>query len=82
MDGGSISFSNDLIVLISIYDKGCDASILLDGSNTEKAAGANTGVGPFDLIDRCKTSLEQKCPGVVSCADIIVIATRVAVSLV
>ncbi|KMT05465.1 hypothetical protein BVRB_7g175910 [Beta vulgaris subsp. vulgaris] len=63
------------------FVRGCDASILLDGSNTEKAAGANTGVGPFDLIDKCKTSLEQKCPGVVSCADIIVIATRVAVSL-
>lgn len=65
-----------------MYKKGCDASILLDGSNNEKSAPANTGVGPFDLIDACKTSLEQKCPGVVSCADIIVIATRAAVFLV
>ncbi|KAL2899407.1 Peroxidase 57 [Bienertia sinuspersici] len=63
------------------FVRGCDASILLDGNNSEKAASANTGVDGFQLIDACKASLEEKCPGVVSCADIIVIATRVAVFL-
>ena len=65
-----------------MYEKGCDASILLDGSNSEKTDGSNASVRGYELIDACKASLEKKCPGVVSCADIIVIATRVAVFLV
>uniref|UniRef100_A0A803LD05 peroxidase n=1 Tax=Chenopodium quinoa TaxID=63459 RepID=A0A803LD05_CHEQI len=63
------------------FVRGCDASILLDGRDSEKVASGNIGVGPYDLIDACKESVEQICPGVVSCADIIVIATRVAVFL-
>lgn len=63
------------------FVRGCDASILLDGTNTEKTAGPNGSVRGYDLIDSCKLALEQKCPGVVSCADIIVIATRVSVYL-
>ncbi|XP_021716759.1 peroxidase 57-like [Chenopodium quinoa] len=60
---------------------GCDASILLDGSNAEKNAPSNGSVRGYELIDACKAKLEQVCPGLVSCADIIVIATRVAVAL-
>lgn len=60
-------------------EKGCDASILLDGTTSEKTAGANGSVRDYELIDACKVVLEQKCPKLVSCADIIVIATRVAV---
>ncbi|XP_057521804.1 peroxidase 44-like [Amaranthus tricolor] len=63
------------------FVRGCDASILLDGSNSEKTDGSNASVRGYELIDACKASLEKKCPGVVSCADIIVIATRVAVFL-
>jgi len=62
--------------------KGCDASILLDGSDTEKTAGPNGSVRGYNLVDSCKNTLEKNCPGVVSCADIIVIATRVSVFLV
>ncbi|RRT58290.1 hypothetical protein B296_00022942 [Ensete ventricosum] len=61
--------------------KGCDASILLDGSGTEKTARPNLSVRGYDLIDQAKAALESKCPGVVSCADIIVVATRDAVVL-
>ncbi|XP_062205759.1 peroxidase 57-like [Phragmites australis] len=60
---------------------GCDASILLDGSNTEKTAVQNSGIFGYDHIDDIKTALENKCPGVVSCADIIVAATRDAVAM-
>lgn len=67
-----------MIILFSI-EKGCDASILLDGTTSEKTAGANGSVRDYELIDACKVALEQKCPKLVSCADIIVIATRVAV---
>lgn len=63
--------------------KGCDASILLDGGNaTEKAAIPNLSVRGYELIDAAKSAAEAFCPGVVSCADIIVMATRDAVALV
>ncbi|OMO90325.1 Plant peroxidase [Corchorus capsularis] len=60
---------------------GCDASILLDGPNSEKTAPQNRGLGAFVLIDRIKTVLESRCPGVVSCADILNLATRDAVHM-
>jgi peroxidase len=61
--------------------QGCDASILLDGPNTEKTAPQNNGIFGYDLIDDIKDTLEKACPGVVSCADIIVAATRDAVGM-
>lgn len=60
---------------------GCDASILLDGPNTEKTAPENSGIFGYDLIDDVKAALERVCPGVVSCADIIIAATRDAVGM-
>ncbi|KAJ4723559.1 Peroxidase [Melia azedarach] len=60
---------------------GCDASILLDGPDTEKTAPQNLGLGAFVLIDKIKEVLEQRCPGVVSCADILNLATRDAVHM-
>lgn len=62
--------------------QGCDASILLDGPSSEKKAGANASVRGYELIDEIKAALEKACPGVVSCADIIVAATRDTVVLV
>ncbi|XP_042488308.1 peroxidase 60-like [Macadamia integrifolia] len=63
------------------FVRGCDASILLDGSNSEKTSGTNSNVRGFQLIDIIKAALEKACPGVVSCADIIVLATRDAVNM-
>ncbi|KAJ4846694.1 putative peroxidase 61 [Turnera subulata] len=60
---------------------GCDASVLLDGPNTEKAAPQNWGLGAFVVIDKIKTVLEDRCPGVVSCADILNLATRDALHM-
>lgn len=62
--------------------QGCDASVLLDGPNSEKTAPQNYGLGGFVFIDKVKSVLEQRCPGVVSCADILNLAARDAVHLV
>ncbi|KAG8092606.1 hypothetical protein GUJ93_ZPchr0012g21597 [Zizania palustris] len=70
------------LIFHDCFVEGCDASILLDGPNTEKTAPQNNGVFGYDLIDDIKNTLEAACPGVVSCADIIVAATRDAVGMV
>lgn len=66
----------------SIFIQGCDASILLDGPNTEKKAKQNSGLDGFILIDKIKTVVEQRCPRAVSCSDILNLATRDAAHLV
>ncbi|XP_071703718.1 probable peroxidase 26 [Rutidosis leptorrhynchoides] len=58
---------------------GCDASILLDGDNTEKTSPKNRGLGAFVVIDKVKKVIEARCPGAVSCSDILNIATRDAI---
>ncbi|XP_028780084.1 probable peroxidase 26 [Neltuma alba] len=60
---------------------GCDASVLLDGPNSEKKAPQNRGLAGFVVIDKIKTVLEDRCPGVVSCADILHLAARDALQL-
>ncbi|XWS39705.1 hypothetical protein CRYUN_Cryun18bG0077900 [Craigia yunnanensis] len=50
---------------------GCDASILIDGPDSEKQAPPNLGVRGYEVIDDAKAQLEATCPGVVSCADIL-----------
>ncbi|XP_076915047.1 peroxidase N1-like [Bidens hawaiensis] len=58
------------------FVNGCDASILLDGNLSEKTAATNLRLRGFDVIDAAKSMLETVCPGVVSCADILALATR------
>ncbi|KAL4301769.1 hypothetical protein GQ457_10G019520 [Hibiscus cannabinus] len=58
------------------FIQGCDASILIDGPNTEKSAPPNLSIGGYEVIDDAKTQLEAACPGVVSCADIVALAAR------
>ncbi|XP_048324943.2 peroxidase N1 [Ziziphus jujuba] len=60
---------------------GCDASILIDGPNTEKTAGPNLNLRGYEVINDAKSRLEAVCPGTVSCADILSLATRDAVVL-
>ncbi|KAK4254285.1 hypothetical protein QN277_009688 [Acacia crassicarpa] len=63
------------------FVKGCDASVLVAGSGTERTAGANGGLRGFEVIDDAKTQLEAACPGVVSCADVLALAARDSVVL-
>ncbi|CAI5527360.1 unnamed protein product [Closterium sp. Naga37s-1] len=65
-------------------NKGCDGSILLKstaGNQAEMDAPPNLSLHGYDIIDRIKEAVEAKCPGVVSCADIVTLASRDAVKL-
>ncbi|KAJ8428117.1 hypothetical protein Cgig2_000889 [Carnegiea gigantea] len=83
-------FSNDSTILPALlrmqfhdcFVHGCDASILIDGPETEKTAGPNLSVRGYEFIDALKAAVEEQCPGMVSCADIIAIATKEVLKLV
>ncbi|XP_010526272.1 PREDICTED: probable peroxidase 26 [Tarenaya hassleriana] len=69
------------LVYSDCFVSGCDASILLEGPDSERTAPQNRGLGGFIMIDKIKQVLEQRCPGVVSCADILNLATRDALHM-
>ncbi|XP_071687841.1 peroxidase 19 [Rutidosis leptorrhynchoides] len=65
------------------FVQGCDGSILISskpGSKelAEKDAQDNKEIPEeaFDSIEQAKAMVESKCPGVVSCADILALAAR------
>ncbi|KAL2933766.1 Peroxidase 3 [Bienertia sinuspersici] len=65
------------------FVRGCDGSVLLDSTpnfQSEKEAIPNRGLSGFDVINEIKATLENECPEIVSCADILTLATRDAVS--
>ncbi|CAM6050068.1 unnamed protein product [Sphagnum compactum] len=73
------------LLRISFHDcfvQGCDASNLIKSTPTNTAeldALPNLTLHGMVLIDTAKAAVEEACPGIVSCADIISLATRDAV---
>ncbi|CAK9164113.1 unnamed protein product [Ilex paraguariensis] len=67
------------------FVQGCDGSILLDDTSSfrgEQTAGPNNkSIRGLNVIERIKSKVEDVCPGVVSCADIVAIAARDSVVL-
>jgi peroxidase len=74
---------NELIIYIL---QGADASTLiaLPTEDAEKDSSDNQSLAGdgFDTVIKAKEAVEEACPGVVSCADILALATSCAIELV
>ncbi|GAB4854809.1 Peroxidase 63 [Ancistrocladus abbreviatus] len=76
------------LFLHDCFVSGCDGSILITSTRpfniAERDADINLSLpgDGFDVIVRAKTALELACPGVVSCSDILAVATRDLVTMV
>ncbi|RVW24205.1 Peroxidase 71 [Vitis vinifera] len=70
-----------LIAMAAQLAQGCNASILITGSSTERIVGPNSLLRGYEVVDDAKTRLEAACLGVVSCADILALVTRDSVLL-
>ncbi|XP_020096412.1 peroxidase 7 [Ananas comosus] len=56
--------------------RGCDGSVLVNTTGSERYAKASKTLRGFDVIDDIKAELEDKCPKTVSCADILTAVAR------
>ncbi|KAH6827099.1 Peroxidase superfamily protein [Perilla frutescens var. hirtella] len=66
------------------FVRGCDGSVLINSTTNnqaEKDGPPNLSLRGYGSVDRVKTAVEKKCPGVVSCADILALVARDATLL-
>ncbi|GMN66008.1 hypothetical protein TIFTF001_035079 [Ficus carica] len=68
-----------------MYIQGCDASICFDNTDTivseKQSRSSNNSIRGFAVVDDIKTALKNACPGIISCADILAIASEESVHL-
>ncbi|XP_062208528.1 peroxidase 19-like [Phragmites australis] len=77
------------------FVEGCDASILIAPTADARGTAArapkverdveenkNLSQEAFDTVEMAKAAVESKCPGIVSCADVLALAARDYVQLV
>ncbi|VVA90061.1 unnamed protein product [Arabis nemorensis] len=66
------------------FVRGCDASLLLFSPNkdAERDAIPNLSVRGYEVVDAAKAALEEACPNVVSCADVLTLVARDAVAAI
>ncbi|KAJ1401849.1 Secretory peroxidase [Sesbania bispinosa] len=73
------------LFLHDCFVEGCDASVMISSPNgdAEKDASENLSLpgDGFDTVIKAKQAVEASCPGVVSCADILALATRDVIGL-
>ncbi|XP_042456705.1 peroxidase P7-like [Zingiber officinale] len=67
------------------FVNGCDGSVLLDDTPTmvgeKNVAGNANSLRGYEVVDAIKSSVEAACRATVSCADIVALAARDAVTL-
>ncbi|KAG6556558.1 hypothetical protein Mapa_001497 [Marchantia paleacea] len=68
------------------FIRGCDASVLLDSNFTNVAEkdgfGNMLSLRGYRVIDDAKAAVEAVCPEIVSCADILTLAARDAITAI
>ncbi|KAL9320630.1 hypothetical protein ACSQ67_012469 [Phaseolus vulgaris] len=64
------------------FVQGCDASVLLNNTDTivseQQALPNNNSLRGLNVVNDIKTAVEAACPGVVSCADILTLASEIS----
>lgn len=77
-----IVFLYSWMFVFLVWGQSCDASLLLDSTRrslSEKEMDRSFGMRNFRYIEDIKEAVERECPGVVSCADILVLSARDAI---